>query len=415
MKRYLILITIAFSFFTYSFGQSTTFNDVTKKTTIKDNDGVIVHDVDANYSYGVLWQDVAAYMFGRSNTAAGAFNFTNSITLPSTLDAGLTNGIGFQDGDFAWSDGNGDGLFYGASKAWVLSVIPDSIDISGGDLSGYKTLAGNETVSGINTYTNVNDFRTGTVYMPYKTSYTALIGNQGLSVRSTDGKVIAQTKDASNNKYDLTLASEAWVTANVSVTGLKSTGTQTGITSTLTWSSGTLTPYILDPITLKIKNGTPTVTDEIAYDDGEGETGLYVKTSASTLYIPDRQILDAELKKTDFIHFSGDYPQLNDYQGLPIGFNIQIDSVVCSIESTSGTGTMAFNLWHGNAYSPSIGTYYVFSSTQTITQENTEAFNKFSTGWGDRTIEAGDFFWVKYSTMSETIKKFFITVYYTRL
>ena len=149
---------------------------------------------------------------------------------------------------------------------------------------------------------------------------------------------------------------------------LPSTGTLTGITSNLTSSSGTWTPYILDPVTLKIKNGTPTVTDELAYDgETQDETGLYVKTAASTIYIPDRQVLDSELKKTDFIAFSDNYPQTNDDQGLRWGFDAQIDSVVCSIQSTGATGTMAFNLWHGSVYSPSVGENYVFSSTQTIT------------------------------------------------
>ena len=366
MKRYLILITIAFSFFTYSFGQSTTFNDVTKKTTIKDNDGVIVHDVDANYSYGVLWQDIAAYMFSKSNTVSGAFNFTNSITLPSSLDAGLTNGIGFQDGDFAWSDGNGDGLFYGASKAWVLSVIPDSIDLGDVDLSAYASKAGSNAFSGSNTYSNVNDFRTGSLYLPYKTSLSALSGTQSLYVYS-DGTVRASVKNSTNDKYDLILADRDWVTANFSVVSgfIKSTGTQTGITvspsmSSGKWTFGTSSQFVLTP---QNQGSSPTwVNGRIYTKAGTEAARVYMNYEDQdynhlTTYAPNveevQDLIDANYSYNaptassaaiDTLNFSADRNFVDKIYTIPSGgitlrFNSDYGSVKVIMKGTNETVT----------------------------------------------------------------------------
>lgn len=209
--------------------------------------------------------------------------FTNELTIPSSLSASLVNGIGFNLGEFAWSDGNGDSLFYGASKAYVAALL--EAEGIAGDLSAYATKAGNNAMSGQNTFSNLNDFRTGSLYFPYKTSYTASIGNSG-GFNYSDGTMIFQTKDASNNKYDLVMADRAWVTANFSqVTGfIKSTGTQTGVNSLITLSGGY---FNFASAALIIGENTPTYTGQLTYDLDQGESGLHVKLASGELYVPD--------------------------------------------------------------------------------------------------------------------------------
>lgn len=239
-------------------------------------------------------------LLASDNTWSGLNSFTDQLTIPSTLDESLTNGIGFSSGLFSWS--TGDSLLIGADRAWVLQTISDS-GIAG-DLSAYMTKSGNETVSGIKTYTNVNNYINGTVYFPVKNSYSALAGNQQGFINSTNGKVMFQTKDGSNNKYDLTMASEAWVTANFSaVTGfVKATGTQTGVSSTVTASSGTWTLFTLDAQRLLLREDPATkVSRMLYYDLDQGESGLHVH---GDLYIPD----DAEVQNMIDDQFSYNQP-----------------------------------------------------------------------------------------------------------
>lgn len=266
------------------------------KTTLSATDKIFVNDYDQNYTYLVSMENIANYLFG------GTYGFGVKLTIPNSLSADVVNGIGFNGGLFAWSDGNGDSLFYGASRAWVIALL--EAEGVAGDLSAYMTKAGTETVSGQKTYTNLNNYINGTVYFPVKNSYSALAGNQQGFINSTNGKVMFQTKDGSNNKYDLTMASEAWVTANFSaVTGfVKATGTQTGVSSTVTASSGTWTLFTLDAQRLLLREDPATkVSHMLYYDLDQGESGLHIY---GDLYIPD----DAEVQNMIDDQFSYNQP-----------------------------------------------------------------------------------------------------------
>lgn len=118
MKRLLIILLFAFSIFTN--GQN--YNDKDKKTTLNDNDGVFVHDITANKTYGVAMSDIAAYMFGANRTYNYIFNITGQIQAPSVVAPGLDRGFGYQTGLFGWN--NSSGTFEpAASRSWTLALL----------------------------------------------------------------------------------------------------------------------------------------------------------------------------------------------------------------------------------------------------------------------------------------------------
>lgn len=224
-------------------------------------------------------------LLSSDNSWTGLNSFSDQITLPASLDPDLVNGIGFNSGEFAWSDGNGDSLFYGASKSWVLALL--AAEGIAGDLSAYATKAGSNAFSGQNTFTNVNNFINGTLYLPVKNSYSAFAGNQQGFINSTNGKVMFQTKDGSNNKYDLTMASEAWVTANFSqVTGFAlASGSQT--LNPIWTFNGTINAI---GGKLKIKESTTLESNEVGFETTQGSAGIYV---GSSVYVPaDNEVQD---------------------------------------------------------------------------------------------------------------------------
>lgn len=118
MKRLLIILLFALSLFTY--GQN--YNDREKKTTLNDNDGVFVHDITANKTYGVAWSDIANYMFGANRTYNYILNITGQVQAPSVVAPGLDRGFGYQSGLFGWN--NSSGTFEpAASRSWTLALL----------------------------------------------------------------------------------------------------------------------------------------------------------------------------------------------------------------------------------------------------------------------------------------------------
>lgn len=129
-----------------------------------------------------------------------------------------------------------------ATREWVT----DNFATSGGATSlpsTYMTLATAQTVTGNKTYTNIADYRGGTIRIPSKSSYTSSAKDNSLFVYS-DGSVRITAKTSTNDALDQILASQQWVQDNYpAISGyIPTTGIGTGYSSSLTWTSGTIKP-----------------------------------------------------------------------------------------------------------------------------------------------------------------------------
>jgi len=101
---------------------------------------------------------------------------------------------------------------------------------------------------------------------------------------------------------------ENWDDDNFIINGdgnyIPSTGTQTGISSSLTWSSGTVTPYILDANYTKIREGTPSYDDELTFQHGAATSteGIYIDVGSENMQMPSTDAVDEQIE--DYIHYA---------------------------------------------------------------------------------------------------------------
>lgn len=231
-------------------------------------------------------------------TWTGSHNFTSTLQLPTTLASSLTNGLGFNSNLLNYSVN--DSLFVIATRDWVSKYVADSGYAV--DTNQFVLKAGNNTLTGNNTFSGANIFTSdlisglavnvGVFKFPHYTSTNA-------PTPTYQATAYFNTTDNKLRIYD----SAVWHTflnrdsiLALIQTGayLQTTGTQTGLSSTLTWSSGTITPNKLSfggndagksLILPKDKNRTVSAEDgSILFDynntenimvyDGDGATWL---------------------------------------------------------------------------------------------------------------------------------------------
>ena len=172
------------------------------------------------------------------NTWTGTNDFTSILKAPSTIVATTVRGLGFNSGLFSWV--SSDTIRTAADRAWVLDVMVDSSVAV--DTTNFGMLSANNAWTGTNTFSTQlaigASTNNGALKIPV---YTA--ANRPTAV---DGSTFYNSTDNRIYVYEsawIPFLDSAAVLALVQTGSyLQTSGTQTGLSSTLTWSSGVLTP-----------------------------------------------------------------------------------------------------------------------------------------------------------------------------
>lgn len=172
----------------------------------------------------------------------------------------------------------------------------------------YMTLATGQTVTGNKTVSSTYDFTNGSIKIPYESAHlTANSTNSGKLYYLETGLVSAILDDDQGAQYRYDFVSKAYADANYTTISdyVPSTGTKTDNTSTLTWTSGTVKHYISDPNYFKLREGTPTMNDEMTWQEGAAVSteGIYIDVGSENMQMPS---VDAtkELIKTYGIDYT---------------------------------------------------------------------------------------------------------------
>lgn len=240
MKKLITIFTIAFLLLTNLSGQN--YNDRTKKTTIKNNDGVFVHDVSANYTYGVTWQNIANYMFGYDREMTATLNISGVIQAPSSVAAGIDRAFGYNGGLFGWNANNE--WKNAADRAWVLEQLV-SYDITI-DTNNFGLLDANNSWTGNNTFSSILltnltvglIANSGKIKLPYYTSSNKPTPSNAITYFDATEKVISTYYNGTWYRFMDSLKIVSLIQSGGAT--LPSSGTLSGITSLLTWSSNGL-------------------------------------------------------------------------------------------------------------------------------------------------------------------------------
>lgn len=212
---------------------------------------------------------------------------------------------------------------------------------------------------------------------------------------------------------------------------MQTSGTQTGLSSSLTWSSGTIIPSTLSFGTDTGKDLILPLDDTTSTQVIASEGSLYWEKNAHYLmaydgsdwakFVPLSYVNSANA--TGGVPFFISYPQMNDYVDFNLPYDVTIDSIMVDIGTDGGSNdSIAYNIWWDDYYVNGVASSYLFASTKYTDALDTGAPDKYyRTGLGtpafdgnDTTIGQGEKFWLQISTVTGTIKKISLTVFWTK-
>lgn len=326
MKKILLLILITFFSCDFAIAQTNIANPLTnsKLTAVPANpENWYMEVVDWNnvvnpmISVISFSQLMTLLSISGDQTILDTWRFNKDLKLPPQAPT-VSNEAGFiyQDGlnvYFIQRVWNGTGYDYAAQRLITKSEADSLYALSEAGLdAGYintstnqSAIAGNKSTLGIWQFDKIRILG-GSTSLP-----AASVKNQ-LGIIESGANVGLYRSDASL----------AWVKISGDGTGgLPSTGSFSGATSTITWSSGTLTPYILMANRTVIReSSTPLTESEIVYHGSAGLTrGIHIKDIGDgNLFIPDETNVKTFIK-TEGIDYTS--PSSTTAEAVTISFN----------------------------------------------------------------------------------------------
>lgn len=438
MRKLIVLFLIGFW---ACFAQEKTIIELDDLSSPASGDYIPIWDASAQTTKRLSLSNLDAsnligttFSVSDDHTWTGANNFSQSIQIPTSISSSLANSVGYNSGLFSWIESGS--IKTAADRAWVLQQIADSgVAV---DTNSFAKLDANNSFTGNNTFTGTDVFsalkvasasNSGNLKIPYYLSGAP---------SGIDG---AFYYDATNNKLKIyesgwrSFPDSAGIMSMVQTGSyLQTSGTQTGLSSTLTWSSGTLYPYLvnfgavegdakslilpLEDIGSVAKN---TSTGSIFYD--KAGDALYVRdTGAWEKFYDDDAVdnllsaklakadLDDSLKaQTEFFSATLPYPTSSENVVLfRAPFAIEIDSVHAVLSGSASCSTKVNIQWGDTRTTADSELFYgdqwVSSTTGTNMTGDTYAF----------LINKGDWVWFKTSGLVGTVYDINLTITYTR-
>lgn len=244
MKKIFIFLFFVLSFV---YGQTDkTILELTTLTAPASGDYIPIWDVSQQGTYKLSLSSLASSSLlggavdeADDYTWTGTHNFSSELQAPSTLSGSLSNGLGYNSGLFSWVESGA--IKTGADRAWVVAyVASEGVAV---DTNNFGLLAGDQTWSGSNYYSTQlavgASTNNGALKIPVYTST-----NRPTAV---DGSMFYHVGENRIYVYDTSIWRpflDSTAVASLVTTGsyLPQTGTATSLSSTLSWSSGTITP-----------------------------------------------------------------------------------------------------------------------------------------------------------------------------
>ena len=302
MKKLLVLFFIITSYvFAQDYGDPSFYDSV---TTVNDLSTFQIRQ--DNLTKVLTWSRLNSIIsanldLSNDYTWTGTHNFTSELQAPSTLSGSLSNGLGYNSGLFSWVESGA--IKTGADRAWVLQMIADSgVAV---DTNNFGLLAGDQTWSGNNYFSaqlavgaSTNN---GELKIPVYTST-----NRPTAV---DGSTFYHVGENRIYIYDTSIWRpflDSTAVAALVTTGsyLPQSGTATGLSSTLTWTSGTITPKKISfgsrdagrSLILPLdKNGVVSAEEGSILFDYNNDDEIKVHNGSSWITFPNETTMNAAI------------------------------------------------------------------------------------------------------------------------
>ena len=423
MKKILIIMFIASGLFGQKISE---LDEIT--SPVNSYNMLLSHDGVANYKMTLA--NLASWMFGSNRTMSGTLTLGSALKLAPLTSTTTANGI-FMNTSTGKPAYNYNGTIYNLVNS--NDLIPYSL----GDTTNFANVETSNEFSATNTFNSIVDITTGTLYIPFETSAQSdsLSGNMRFYFNQADSLVWLNAKDASNDKFALQIVTKDYLENEFALTGsyLLAAGTQTALSSTLTWSSGTITPNTLSFGASGTSKSMIAPMDDYSTIAKSAERGswfyddtadrLYFHNGSSWVKFEDANYVDAQdalkLTKTELqdslkaqtYFFSTTVAYPSDSENIVLfraPFELEIDSVHAVLSGTASCSSKVNIEWGDSRTTADAGLFY---GDQWVTSTTGEAMT------GDvysSIIYQGEWVWFKTSGITGTVYDVNLTITYTK-